>query len=302
MKLLLCAALLLLTGSHAQLNVCGRAPLNSRIVGGESASGGAWPWQASLHRSNRHFCGGSLINSQWVLTAAHCFTSLSTSGLVVYLGREYQNLFNIREESRFVSQIVRHAGYDSQTSDNDIALLRLSAPLGFTDYILPVCLAAEDSEFVAGTSCFVTGWGTVGENVPLPFPQNLQQVQVPIVSNSQCRNTYPLLTNNMVCAGLDEGQKDSCQGDSGGPLVSKNSSLWVQAGVVSFGIGCARPETPGVYTRVSRYQTWINTRVSSDLPGFVDFVGNGSTSRGVPLSVPLVLALLLVLLSLFVLS
>jgi len=90
--------------------------------------------------------------------------SLSTSGLVVYLGREYQNLLNIREESRFVSQIVRHAGYDSQTSDNDIALLRLSAPLGFTDYILPVCLAAEDSEFAAGTSCFVTGWGTVGEN------------------------------------------------------------------------------------------------------------------------------------------
>uniref|UniRef100_A0A8C2WCU8 Peptidase S1 domain-containing protein n=1 Tax=Cyclopterus lumpus TaxID=8103 RepID=A0A8C2WCU8_CYCLU len=293
-------SIILLCLQQEATHICGVAPRNDRIVGGVNAPAGAWPWQASLHLNGRHFCGGSLINNQWVLTAAHCFTS--TFRLVVYLGRDNQDLFNFNEEARSVSQIIRHSGYNSNTNNNDIALLQLSAPLNFTDYIRPVCLAANDSVFEAGTSCFVTGWGTIGEDVALPFPQTLQEVRVPVVSNTQCLNTYSTLTDNMICAGLDEGQKDSCQGDSGGPMVSKNSSLWVQAGVVSFGIGCARPDIPGVYTRVSQYQSWITDRVSGNPPGFVTFEGDGSTSGGVPLSAPLLLALLPVLLALFVLS
>ncbi|KAM8844800.1 tryptase-like isoform 2-T2 [Spinachia spinachia] len=300
--------LLLLTGSNAQLDVCGLAPLNNRIVGGESAPAGSWPWQASLHRSFGHFCGGSLINSQWVLSAAHCFSSSSTSGLIVYLGRDTQQLFNFNEVSRGVSLVIRHPAYSAESNDNDIALLRLWSPVTFTNHIRPVCLSAEGSVFAAETSCWVTGWGTIQSGVPLQFPQRLQEVQVPIVSNSRCNAAYGIITSNMVCAGADSGGKDSCQGDSGGPLVSKNGSRWVQAGVVSFGRGCADAAFPGVYARVSRYQTWINSQITTDQPTFVPFVGNGTASgssmpaAAASLPVALLLSLLPVLFSLFVLA
>ncbi|KAM9346340.1 serine protease 1-like isoform 2-T3 [Symphorus nematophorus] len=287
-RLLVCGVLLgalTVTGSDAQSDVCGTAPLNTRIVGGESASAGTWPWQASLHNTNGHFCGGSLINNQWVLTAAHCFSSTITFGLTVYLGRDTQLFLNPNEEARSVSRIIRHPDYNDVPNNNDIALLQLSSPVEFTDYIRPVCLAAAGSVFNAGTSTWVTGWGNIQSGVSLPFPQRLQEVMVPIVSNSQCDSAYNGgITDNMMCAGLDEGGKDSCQGDSGGPLVSKSGSQWTQGGVVSFGRGCAEADFPGVYTRVSKFQSWITSQISSNPPGFVTFEGDGSTSGAAHLS------------------
>ncbi|XP_044037531.1 serine protease 27-like [Siniperca chuatsi] len=308
-KLLLhCAVLVALTvtGSNAQLDVCGIAPLNTRIVGGESAPPGTWPWQASLHNNKGHFCGGSLINNQWVLTAAHCFSSTSTSGFTVYLGRDTQLSLNPNMVSRTLSQIIRHPNYADTSINDDIALLKLSSPVVFTDYIKPVCLSAGGSVYNAGTTCWVTGWGNIQSDVPLPSPQRLQEVSVPIVSNSDCSAAYGGITSNMLCAGPTEGGKGTCQGDSGGPLVSKTGSQWVQGGVVSFGKkACAQPNIPGIYTRVSQYQSWINSQISSDQPGFVTFVGDGSTSGTahlVSLSVPLLLSLLPVLFSLYVFS
>ncbi|XP_051987442.1 polyserase-2-like [Xyrauchen texanus] len=271
---------LFMRGCAAQLADCGIAPLNTRIVGGQDAPVGVWPWQVSLHNTNGHFCGGSLINNEWVLTAAHCFQSTSTSGLTVYLGRQTQSGTNTNEISRTVSQIIKHPNYSSSSYDNDVTLLHLSSPVTFTDYIRPVCLAAADSTFFNRTASWVTGWGNIQTGVSLPSPATLQEVQVPIVGNRQCKclNGIQTITDNMICAGLIEGGKDSCQGDSGGPLVSKQGSVWIQSGVVSFGEGCALPKFPGVYARVSQYQTWITQQINqpNNQPGFIKFISNGT--------------------------
>ncbi|XP_048055252.1 tryptase-like isoform X1 [Megalobrama amblycephala] len=267
--------LLCVKGSLSQLNACGQAPLNTRIVGGVNAPDGSWPWQVSLHSSTYggHFCGGSLINSEWVLTAAHCLPSVSTSNLRVYLGRRTQQGTNANEVMRTVRTIIVHPSYNSKTNDNDIALLRLSSVVTFNNYIRPVCLAAQNSVFSAGTSSWITGWGDVQAGVNLPAPGNLQETMVPVVANTQCNNLLGSgsVTNNMICAGLTQGGKDTCQGDSGGPMVSQQCTVWVQAGITSWGYGCADPNSPGVYTRVSQYQTWITNNIRQNLPGFVTF-------------------------------
>uniref|UniRef100_A0A669FBU9 Peptidase S1 domain-containing protein n=1 Tax=Oreochromis niloticus TaxID=8128 RepID=A0A669FBU9_ORENI len=265
-------------GTHK--NLCGTAPLNGRIVGGEDAPPGHWPWQVSVQLRGNHFCGGSLINKEWVMSAAHCFSGSSPSGWTVSLGLQSLQGENPNKVSRNVAKIILHPNYDSETYDNDIALLRLSSPVRFTDYIRPVCLAASGSVFNNGTDSWVTGWGAVKEGVALPFPQTLQEVEVPVVGNRQCNclNGVGTVTDNMICAGVLAGGKDSCQGDSGGPMVSKQGSVWVQSGIVSFGSGCGRPNLPGVYSRVSRYQSWIKSHIRSNRPGFVQYISSGLDS------------------------
>ncbi|KAG7334874.1 hypothetical protein KOW79_001470 [Hemibagrus wyckioides] len=263
------AVLLNSTSSLAQTDVCGKPPLNNKIVGGQDASPGSWPWQVSIQKDGFHFCGGSLINQNWVLSAAHCFQSYTAPQITIYLGMGSLEGTNPNKQQRSVSTIINHQGYDDKTKNNDIALVQLSSAVTVNDYVMPVCLAESSSVFPGGTNAWVTGFGYVGVGVALPFPQTLQEVQVPIISNSVCAQSYTYLTDNMMCAGLAQGGKDSCQGDSGGPLVVKNNGVWIQAGIVSFGKGCALPNFPGVYTRVSQYQDWINSRISSNNPGFV---------------------------------
>ncbi|XP_066520144.1 serine protease 27-like [Hoplias malabaricus] len=264
--------------SPAQKSVCGRPPLNNRVVGGQAALAGAWPWQVSLQRTGNsgHFCGGSLINKDWVLTAAHCFLSeIPTSDLVVYLGKQTLQGLNPNEVARSVQQVIHHPKYDIYTSNNDITLLLLNASVPFTQYILPVCLAALGSSFPAGTKSWITGWGDIATGVSLPSPGRLQEAQVPIVDQTQCAiqlKSLAKITNNMLCAGLRQGGKDTCQGDSGGPMVNKGV-YWVQSGITSFGYGCAEPNSPGVYTSVSQYQVWISGIVKQNLPGFILFTG-----------------------------
>nr|XP_015194905.1 PREDICTED: serine protease 33-like [Lepisosteus oculatus] len=282
MRTVLClfgAALLFMVGTDAQSSVCGRAPLNTRIVGGQSALEGYWPWQASLQLRGSHSCGGSLINNQWVLSAAHCFAGSSVpSSWMVYLGWLKLSLASTNGVAKSVQQIIVHPSYNPTTFNNDVALLKLSSSVSFTSYIQPVCLADSGSSFYTGTSCWVTGYGTTAEGGSLPQQGALQEVQLPVIGNQECRclNSEYNITSNMICAGLRQGGKDSCQGDSGGPLVSKQSSVWVQAGIVSFGQGCARPNLPGVYTRVSQYKAWIQAQIgSSPAPGFVTYTSSG---------------------------
>uniref|UniRef100_A0A8C6UEK9 Peptidase S1 domain-containing protein n=1 Tax=Neogobius melanostomus TaxID=47308 RepID=A0A8C6UEK9_9GOBI len=262
-------------------SVCGQPPLNTRIVGGQPAPEGAWPWQVSIHRGFGHICGGSLINNLWVLSAAHCFQSGSASDNTVYIGRQTQENANANEVRRTIVEVINHESYNPSTNDNDIALLKMASTVTFTNYIRPVCLAASGSTFHAGTDSWITGWGSIGSGISLPSPQNLMEVEMPVVGNRKCKCDYAgvfLINDNMICAGLEAGGKDSCQGDSGGPMVSKQNSRWIQSGVVSFGRGCALPNNPGVYARVSRYQSWINSKITENQPGFITFTSSGTDS------------------------
>uniref|UniRef100_A0A8C6WP28 Peptidase S1 domain-containing protein n=1 Tax=Neogobius melanostomus TaxID=47308 RepID=A0A8C6WP28_9GOBI len=237
-----------------------------RIVGGQPAPEGAWPWQVSIHRGRGHICGGSLINNLWVLSAAHCFQSGSASDNTVFIGRQSQENANANEVRRTIVEVINHESYDDSTNDNDIALLKMASTVTFTNYIRPVCLAASGSTFHAGTDSWVTGWGDINFGISLPSPQNLMEVEVPVVGNRKCNCNYAeiiLITDNMICAGLEAGGKGSCQGDSGGPMVSKQNSRWIH---------------PTVYARVSRYQSWINSKITENQPGFMTFTSSGTDS------------------------
>lgn len=244
-----------------------------RIVGGTDAVQGEWPWQVSLHMNGIAQCGGSLITDTWVLTAAHCFvTPLDPSAYTVYLGaHQLSDLQNPPTVFRAVKQVIIHPDFTSGISGGDIALVQLEGPVSVTASILPVRLPSQGVQLLEGTLCSVTGWGHVEERVPLSAPKTLQKVEVALIDHKKCETMYKSeetsklssIKEDMICAGYQEGKKDACQGDSGGPLVCKVKGVWLQFGITSWGIGCAMPNRPGVYTRVQHYGSWLRHYVPS---------------------------------------
>jgi hypothetical protein len=248
-----------------------------RIVGGQEADPGEWPWQVALVRTgmdpgNGQFCGGTLIARDWVLTAAHCVDSNAPATRDVVSGIHDLVTPDPNFQRRGVAEVIIHPGWDPGPNDNDVALLRLASPIDArpgSGTTLPIAFApraASNIGDLAGVMTTVTGWGNRAANPPggSDFPAALHEVEVPVITNAACNTAYGgSITDNMLCAGFDTGGKDSCQGDSGGPLVyDSGGGNWVLVGVVSFGIGCADADYPGVYARVSRYADWISSYVN----------------------------------------
>merc|ERR1719438_246538 len=239
---------------------CGQVNRGTRIVGGQETEVNEYPWQVGLVSSSGRspWCGGSLISNQHVLTAAHCTAGGSTSSIRVLLGEHdtSDSMANIVS----ISAITDHPNYNSGTLDNDFSILTLSSPVTFSKIVSPVCLPASRSSLYVGSVATVTGWGTLSSGGSQP--DKLQEVDVNVIANSQCAGNYGSnsITSAMVCA-ADTG-KDSCQGDSGGPMVTQENGRHAQIGVVSWGIGCASPNYPGVYARVTSVKSWIQSIAS----------------------------------------
>ncbi|XP_067848318.1 suppressor of tumorigenicity 14 protein homolog [Heptranchias perlo] len=249
---------------------CGISPTKkTKIVGGEDAKNGKWPWQVSLQMGMYgHICGASIVSNRWLVSAGHCFQDSdsirysTSSAWTAYLGLRLMNRMNSRIVTRSIKRIVTHPKYDEYTSDYDIALLELKTPVFFSNSIQPICLPTTTHIFSSTANCYVTGWGVLGEDGELATV--LQEASVKIIPLNICNKLYEnSVTSRMLCAGFLRGGVDACQGDSGGPLVCLGKRRkWFLAGIVSWGEGCARRNRPGVYTRVSRFSDWIKQQIN----------------------------------------
>ncbi|XP_048196330.1 anionic trypsin-2-like [Perognathus longimembris pacificus] len=230
---------------------------DDKIVGGYTCAKNSVPYQVSLN-SGAHVCGGSLINDQWVVSAAHCYKPHVQRFIQVRLGEHNIRAFEGGEQFIDAAKIIIHPQYNSTTAVNDILLIKLSSPASLNSRVATMSLPSSCAP--AGTQCLISGWGNV-----LSFgvynPDLLQCVEVPILNQADCEASYPgEITKDMVCAGFLEGGKDACQGDSGGPMVC-NGEL---QGIVSWGLGCSWEGFPGVYTRVCKYVDWIQDTIAAN--------------------------------------
>uniref|UniRef100_A0A8C2Y835 pancreatic elastase II n=1 Tax=Coturnix japonica TaxID=93934 RepID=A0A8C2Y835_COTJA len=239
-------------------------PAVSRVVGGENARPFSWPWQVSLQYQSsgqwHHSCGGTLIATNWVLTAAHCISSNTKYRLLLgkyNLAAEEQGSVTASPE-----KIIVHQRWNPYNVANgyDIALIKLTQHVTLSDKIQLACLPAAQSILSSNTACYVTGWGRLQTNGALP--DDLQQGLLLVVGYATCSQPSwwgSTVKTSMVCAGGD-GITSSCNGDSGGPLNCQSANgRWEVHGVVSFGssLGCNYYRKPSVFTRVSAYDSWI---------------------------------------------
>ncbi|OWF49582.1 trypsin-like [Mizuhopecten yessoensis] len=272
------------------LSTCGDQPIEpvfptNRIIGGRQAVDGSWPWMVSFYSKTirQHVCAGTIIDSKWIVSAAHCFVEFQLifhhipdikDDLEVRVGL-YNNTASTADQymqTYHADHILVHPEFELDILDNDIALVHLDTPISFTDHAQPVCLFGQDAK--GEDKCIITGWGRQKKPVPasggLPkldpsaWPNILKQAAVPILDHTDCGELYmDKLTSHMICAGYLDGRVDACNGDSGGPLLCQQTrdGRWSLTGITSWGgtdyKGCAEADLPGVYTKVSGYYHWV---------------------------------------------
>lgn len=259
------------------LPVCGFPKFSrkqiSKIFSGRPAQKGTTPWIAMLsHLNGQPFCGGSLLGSNWVLTAAHCLHHpldpeeptlsnsylLSPSDFKIIMGKHWRRRSDEDEQHLRVQSITLHPLYDPSTFENDLGLVELSESPRLNDFVMPICLPEHPS--TQETMVIVSGWG---KQFLQWFPENLMEIEIPIVNHDTCQEAYnPLrkkVTKDMICAGEREGGKDACAGDSGGPMVTRDAeeAPWYLVGVVSWGEDCGKKDRYGVYSYIYPNKDWI---------------------------------------------
>merc|ERR1719447_2385570 len=251
---------------------CGIAKRVTKIVGGQETEVNEWPWQIGMvwSGSSSVFCGATVISDEWILTAAHCTDGTNPADIQVLLGEHDYWDDNDGQVRMAITEIINHPDYDSSTTDQDFSLLRMADRINWAanPNIRPACLP----EYTAGDydqwMSTVTGWGTTSSGGSTS--NVLLEVDVQVISNSECNGAYGGITHNMICAqdASGNGGSDACQGDSGGPLVSCGADgncgttpgqNYELIGVVSYGIGCAEADFPGVYARTTAALDWIYT-------------------------------------------
>ncbi|XP_076341051.1 transmembrane protease serine 9-like [Tachypleus tridentatus] len=256
-------------------HVCGikgtKRRRGARVIGGRDSEPGEWCWQVALiSAQNQYLCGGALIGNQWVLTAAHCVSNLVKTRDYIYvrvgdfdLSRQVENP---GAETHRVDTTYIHHNFNSQTLDNDIALLKLKIEARLNDDTCLVCLPARGVVGQSGKWCTVTGYGYRDEAGPISL--KVREVEVPIVADQECTSKINavsekvfILPASSFCAG-GEKEHDACRGDGGGPLVCEADGYYELTGLVSWGFGCGRKDVPGVYVNVSSFVGWINQIIS----------------------------------------
>lgn len=232
------------------------------IVGGREAAPGAWPWQVALidHKYEQaydgFFCGGTLIASEWVLTAAHCVAGSPPSSVDVLVGtqRLSDNRLRVRAE-----RIITNGSYSPNSLDGDVALIHLAQAVTPTlSTLFTPASDGSETDYLRGT---VTGWGDMDPTSYYGvFPDALQEVALPLIGSERCAEIWDLpIDETLICAGYPLMNKSACYGDSGGPLmVQREDGQWLQIAIV-LGVeyGCTGGSRPNVYTRVAPYKQWI---------------------------------------------